>query len=96
MSDTRPYRPSNGSEGESFIAAWCERCEKDRRESKPCRILGRTFALDIDDKGYPKEWIRDAGEWPGNPRCTAFVERGSVPRTVPNTIRDKRQTGLPL
>lgn len=96
MTETRPYRPSNGSEGEWFMSIFCEKCEKDRYESKPCGILGRTFALGIDDKGYPKEWIRDTGDWPGNPRCTAFVERGTVPHTEPNTIKDKRQIGLPL
>jgi len=26
----KPYRPSNGSEGEMFQAQWCYRCERDR------------------------------------------------------------------
>lgn len=28
----------------------------------------------FQDKDYPKEWIRDVGPRPGNPRCTAFRE----------------------
>jgi len=91
---TKPYRPSNGSEGEWFQSEFCEKCERDRYESKPCRILGRTMAFDIDDKQYPREWVRDAGEWPGNPRCTAFVERGAQHKERPSIIRDKRQEPL--
>jgi hypothetical protein len=94
---TELYRPSNGSEGEWFTAAFCSRCDRDKREDRPCTILGRTFAHDIDEPGYPKEWVHDAGKWPGNPRCTAFVERGSVKLSEPSsTIRDKRQIGMQL
>lgn len=96
MVETEPYRPSNGSEGECFQSEWCNRCEKDRYESKPCRILGRTFFLEVDDPKYPKEWIHNKGEWPGEPRCTAFVERGSVVRSATRHVRDKRQEGLPI
>lgn len=96
MADTRPYRPSNGTDGECFQAAFCERCEKDRYESKPCPILGRTFYLDVDDPKYPKEWVMDVEGWPGKPRCTAFVERGTSVHSTPTLIRDKRQIGLPL
>lgn len=95
MAETKPYRPSNGTEGEIFQSQFCERCEKDRYESRPCLILGRIMALNINEPGYPKEWVRDVGvEWPGNPRCTAFVERGTAIHPVPTTIRDKRQLNL--
>lgn len=96
MGETRPYRPSNGTEGEMFQAAFCENCERDRYESKPCRILSRSMAYNLGDKNYPKEWVQDATGWPGNSRCTAFVERGTVTRPVLSTIHDKRQIGLPL
>lgn len=83
MSDpsTRPYRPSNGTEDEFFQSNWCHRCERDRRQDRPCRILGDTFFLDVDDPGYPPEWVQDAEGWPGNPRCTAFQSR------TPNEVR---------
>ena len=85
---TKLYRPSNGSEGDWFMANWCEQCVKDS-ESKPCRILGRTMALGIRDKGYPSEWITDDD----GPRCTAFADH-EKPR--PTLIRDKRQIGMEL
>ena len=53
------YQPSNGTEGEIFQAQWCERCQKDRFESKPCGILGRTMAYEVNDRRYPKEWVRN-------------------------------------
>ncbi len=86
MSRTESYRPSNGSEGDLFMAHWCERCVKDT-PSKPCRILGRTLALGIDDKAYPREWITDRD----GPRCTAFSDHVQPPLTI---IRDKRQQTL--
>lgn len=62
----RPYRPSNGTEGEMFMSAWCERCVKDVRHK--CPILACTMAFDLSDPEYPKEWI----ERGGIPTCTAF------------------------
>lgn len=91
MSDTEPYRPSNGSEGESFYEGWCAHCEHDRCEDNPCEILGRTLALDADHPDYPAAWVRDVGDWPGNPRCTAFVPLVGAP---PSIIPDTRQMSL--
>lgn len=90
MSDRspEPYRPSNGSEGEWFMAHWCARCVKDT-PSKPCRIITLTMALGLDDKGYPREWVEDDD----GPRCTAFSDHKADP---PSSIRDKRQIGLPF
>ncbi len=87
---TELYRPSNGSEGEWFMSQWCDRCVKDT-PSRPCRILGRTMVFDTRDKEYPHEWVHDAGQWPGNPRCTAFSDHVPAPLTI---IRDKRQGAL--
>ena len=91
---TERYRPSNGTEGEIFQEEWCERCAKDS-PSRPCSILTRTMALAVDEPGYPKQWVRDAeGDWPRNPRCTAFAEPKT--RGRPSRIRDKRQPEIKL
>jgi hypothetical protein len=84
---TRPYRPSNGTEGEWFREQFCYRCQRDAkyRETQDgqdgCRILAYTFAFDVHDPKYPKEWVQDVpapGEHPiKNPRCTAFEPEGA-------------------
>lgn len=70
------YRPSCGSEGAAFIAAWCCNCERDKNED--CSILAATFAFDVDDPSYPPEWCYDeaADSLANSPRCTAFVPLG--------------------
>lgn len=83
---TSPYRPSNGSEGDWFMSKWCRRCVKDSA-AMPCGIIARSMALDIGEKGYPREWVEDGD----GPRCTAFSDRKPEP---PNIIRDKRQIGM--
>lgn len=89
----QPFRPSNGTGGDIFRSHWCDECEKDRYESKPCRIFTRTLILDIGDAGYPKEWRYDDH---GAPECTAFVARNSVKRVRSARIKDKRQEGMDL
>lgn len=90
------YRPSNGTEGECFIADWCGQCERDHGmmkglpleecdDNQICDIIGRTFAHDVTDAEYPREWTYDKD---GAPCCTAFVEAGKpIPpvddRTMP-------------
>jgi len=82
----KKYRPSNGTEGESFIAMWCSKCTKDaiQNGSKDpddavhedcCHILGLTFAYMGDDENYPEEWIFDHD---GSPCCTAFDAVGGA------------------
>ena len=72
------YRPSNGTEGDTFIAEWCDKCEHERahRENPHavdgCAILTATMLYDVDEAQYPIEWIVDAT----GPRCTAFVPDG--------------------
>ena len=97
---TRPYRPSNGTEGAIFDDAWCARCEHDaawRRDESavPCDILSRSLAYGINDPGYPIEWIEDDGPYDQdtNPRCTAFVETGTEESTYQP---DPRQGELDL
>lgn len=71
------YRPSNGTEGEWFMANWCHRCERDRAfregDGDSCQIAANTMAYDRDHPDYPEEWrYNDAGR----PVCTAFVWAG--------------------
>ena len=78
-----PYRPCNGSEGEFFIAMWCEECEHDKvmngsakmddADRDPdlyCEILSRSFR----DEPLP-EW--NYGD-DGQPRCANFAPIGTV------------------
>lgn len=68
-SDTRPYRPSNGTDGEWFMGRFCYRCCRDD-EDNPCEILGNTLA------GLPAvEWVQDDR----GPRCTAFADDPEQP-----------------
>jgi len=68
MSETRPYRPSNGTEGDVFYSAWCVRCRHEDHERNPCEIFTATLLLGEDDPEYPKEWVEDER----GPRCTKF------------------------
>lgn len=86
----KPYRPSNGTEGEIFQETWCAGCEADRgfREDHErfdgCPIIANTMALAIDDPDYPKEWVYRSD---GQPMCSAFVEIGSAqPPRCPDTL----------
>lgn len=67
---TKPYQPSNGSEGEIFCERFCYRCTHDVDEN--CPILARTLICEPDDADYPIEWIEDEA----GPRCTAFLAVG--------------------
>lgn len=60
-----PFRPSNGTHGEIFEAAFCERCKKDRG----CEIRFLTRCHQETDPEYPKEWVYGSD---GQPTCTAF------------------------
>lgn len=76
---TRPYQPSNGTEGEGFVAHWCDRCLHDRAVrlhedyENGCAILARAYAFKITDPNYPTEWVQDLGDR-STARCTAFIE----------------------
>lgn len=83
MEPTR-YRPSNGTEGDAFASAFCQRCEREAafRRSRgeelglACAIHVDVMAYGIDEPEYPAEWIRDVE----GPRCTAFVPEGEIGR----------------
>lgn len=88
-----PYRPCNGSEGEFFMAMWCEECERDKvmsgqatvddADKDPdlyCEILGRSFC---SDEPLP-EWVYGPD---GQPCCTQFVALGSaIPSRCDHTL----------
>lgn len=83
MTGFKPYRPSNGTEGECFMGQWCAHCERDKASREPgafpgdgCEIIANTMAYSIDDPNYPKEWRCDG---PSGPRCTAFTPEGDDP-----------------
>jgi hypothetical protein len=78
MADVRPYRPSNGTEGDIFIAQWCAVCSRNGwsdEDGDACDILTRSFVYPVDDPDYPQEWVMgDRG-----PGCTAFaLSRGEA------------------
>ena len=78
MSAFRPYRPSNGTEGDYFEAEFCDRCSKDDgvspfNEPGTCIIRCNAFVFGIDEPEYPRDtWVY----FNGRPTCLAFVERG--------------------
>lgn len=71
----KPYRPSTGTEGMDFCEQFCKNCIHGKYEhtgdidDKPCEILSRSFLYEVNEAGYPKEWIEDEH---GNGKCTAF------------------------
>src|SRR5437868_6836691 len=79
----KQYQPSNGTEGEIFQHAWCEKCARELvlngtvmfddcdPETQTCQILNASF------RGEATEWVIGKD---GQPLCTAFVPFGeSVP-----------------
>lgn len=72
--DGKPYRPSNGTEGDMFQEGWCAHCKRDKAfradpdREEGCNILARSMAYSVGEQGYPVEWIWQRGR----PVCTAF------------------------
>lgn len=75
MTRIKLYRPSNGTEGEMFEAAWCQRCRKAGR----CNITFGAMLFGVEDPGYPREWRYVDNKPPG----PAFVDADTprAPRT---------------
>ena len=69
----KPYRPSNGAEGDMFMDRFCYQCVHDEEYQQTmengCETLADTIVFNADDEGYPKEWVRDDK---GYPICTKF------------------------
>lgn len=88
----KPYRPGSGTEGIAFDDRWCAWCTRDKafRDAGPdfdsvdgCQIIADTFAFEITDSRYPKEWIFDRE---GRPCCTAFTTDPNNPVRCDKTI----------
>lgn len=79
----KPYRPSNGTEGDMFREDNCYKCKHwvlDKpTDTYGCKkwIYDNTLFYDIGDPEYPKEWKYDDE---ANPICTAFVSVDAPPR----------------
>jgi len=62
---TEPFRPSNATQGDGFMAEFCEQCLL----AEACDIPHFAMMYQIGDPMYPPEWIindKNAAE------CTAF------------------------
>lgn len=84
----KPYRPSNGTEGEIFMEQWCAKCERDRAHREDwsfdgCPIIVDASALPITDPDYPKEWQYGRE---GAPICTAFASSPDDPNRLTPTL----------
>lgn len=63
--DGAPYRPSNGTEGDSFEARWCQRCAREDVDAGDlCDIHGNALFGE-----QPDEWVYESGQ----PVCKAFI-----------------------
>ena len=90
MVRTKPYRPSNATEGDIFHGQWCAHCRANAGEDG-CDIELRAMANDLDDPDYPAEWVREwqdaRNKW-GSAICTAYVDVREPERTprCPSTL----------
>jgi hypothetical protein len=76
---SKPYRPSNGSEGMVFMEQFCFKCGRDAKYQETqdgkygCPILSSSLFANIDHPLYPCQyWIQDDDG--NNPRCEMFAE----------------------
>lgn len=82
---TKPYRPSNGSEGLCFFEKFCFQCGRDEKYHETqegeygCPILAASFYYEKDDPLFPGQyWVEDEPDGTGA-RCLMFVQ---TPRKV--------------
>lgn len=93
----KPYRPSSGTEGYEFEAAWCERCDHYRPMRDDSNIFDCTQghltaawgADGVDDPLYPKAWVYNAK---GKPSCSDWKARTIAADAVPPTLCGGAQT----
>ena len=79
----RQWQPSNATEGQAFIEAWCCECQRDRclREGLDIRQVDETETCQIFSASFRGEAVEWQMGTDGQPRCTAFVPAGEpVPR----------------
>jgi len=76
----KKYRPGSAVEYDLFKGDWCRSCAADSvingmkqqgscRDDERCLIVADSMIYNINDPGYPTEWIIDEG----GSRCIAFV-----------------------
>ena len=70
----KPYRPSNGEEGDRFMSAYCTDCVLCGEEGCEKGLDSASFWCDIGEEGYPAEWQYGPD---GQPTCTAFEDKAS-------------------
>lgn len=79
------YRPSNGTEGQLFLGAFCRRCQREGHtadggdDGQRCEIMGMTMIYQANEPEYPAAWQYGND---GQPCCTAFIPAGE-PITAP-------------
>lgn len=77
----KSWRPSNGHEGDLFMAMVCARCVVDMQE---CQINIAAMVFSKGDPEYPAEW--QIGQ-DGQPCCTAFAAAHREPlSSAPDTF----------
>ena len=69
----RPYRPSNGCEGDWFMNKWCARCTKQDPGHIGCQIIAGSMAYSLKDPEYPKELRCEHLPEGFDAWCTAFI-----------------------
>ena len=70
---TKPYLPSNGTEGEIFMENHCYLCVwwHGDGEDGGCPIQDATHQVEIDDPFYPSQWVQnDDGT---GAQCLSFI-----------------------
>ncbi len=86
---SKPYRPSNGTEGMGFIEVWCDRCIReplDPDSENKCVHLTKSFFEDYNGVWFVID---------GKPTCTAFKSREEYNRNRKRYAKkDPRQKEL--
>lgn len=86
---TKPYLPSNGTEGIGFEDRWCSRCQRDwmfhTKGAGGCSILIKALC-----GTQPREWVViESG-----PTCLAFRERAPRKRLPPGWKHTRSLPGM--
>lgn len=102
----KKFRPSNGTEGEIFMDAFCYRCIHEKwshtqnDNDAKCGILSATMIYDYKDEKYPSEWTFAEN---GYPVCTAWKHWDwggrngeDINEPPPPPIDDPRQLVMPF
>lgn len=93
IENTRPYQPSNGTEGDIFMGKFCSNCSKhpiSRDAKNQCMILLKSFAYSISDKDYPKQWVQDNN----GARCTSFISRDERNKARRSQLKNSTEPDL--